>query len=224
MQQHYSPRDRGQLRKKELPRQRAQQQQQQQPHQSYENADYNTYNNNNRGGAMGQQQHQQQNQQQREEHHPISWDDLDDAIEAGIHSSLRDLNSQEHQADHHYDRRGSTGSFQYSRDHHLRQQESINQGGYSGSGGGGGGQPVSWDDLEDAIQVGLQGSLLDLSLNVVQKQVWKPSDAGGGSNAEIGNTSNGRREIDDKPWKCHVCTYDNEHGGFHCGMCDNPRS
>mmetsp|Transcript_19386 Transcript_19386/g.34876 ORF Transcript_19386/g.34876 Transcript_19386/m.34876 type:complete len:1024 (+) Transcript_19386:2-3073(+) len=214
MQQHHSARGNGRIRNKELPRQRTQQQQHQ-PHQTYENADYNTYNNNNRGGTMGPQQ------QQREEHHPISWDDLDDAIEAGIHSSLRDLNSQEHQADHRYERRMSTGSFQPSRDHHSRQQESINQGGYSGSGGG---QPVSWDDLEDAIQVGLQGSLVDLSLNVVQKQVWKPSDAGGESNAEIENTSNGRREIDDKPWKCHVCTYDNEHGGFHCGMCNNSRS
>jgi len=165
----------------------------------HESINYSTYNN---GGG-------------RQE--PVTWDDLDYAIEAGVRSSLADLNIQERHVDYGRDRWNTAESVpsQYSRDH-SRQQESVNYGTYNGGGGGGGGQPVSWDDLGDAIEAGLQGSLKDLSFKVVKKQEWRPN---------AGRESNEESKFDSKPWKCPVCTYENENGQLlYCGVCNQPRT
>ena len=95
-------------------------------------------------------------------------------------------------------------------------------------GGSIGDESITWDDLEDAIQAGLQCSLSDLNFKVVKKQEWihQNSGAGDANNVESNNNQNCDDESVDtsRPWKCATCTFVNENGSFlTCEVCNQPR-
>ena len=134
----------------------------------------------------------------------VSWDDLNSVIEASCRSSLYEIQLSRSALD------------QYN----TMYQQEIYGGGSSGgernTGRRASAPPpaqglVSWDDLGDAIEAGLQTSVVDLAYQVVEKQEWRPS---GGS----------QPNSDEQPWECSVCTAYNENGTFlTCGVCNQPR-
>lgn len=161
----------------------------------YESISYNTCNS---GG------------QRRQE--PVSWDDLDDAIEEGIRTSLRDVDIRGDLRDQ--ERRGGRRNNGYQPygpapvDHEMCY-------GNNATAGEGGGDPVSWDDLGDAIEHGLRDSVQDLEWKVIKKQ-------------EIGfagKESKHQNNFDRNPWMCAVCTVVNENGEhLSCKVCNHPRT
>ncbi|EED90346.1 predicted protein [Thalassiosira pseudonana CCMP1335] len=57
---------------------------------------------------------------------------------------------------------------------HFRQSAPPNVNAFNS---GGNGELISWDDLEDAIYIGLHNSISDINNSVTEKQEWKPTDA-----------------------------------------------
>jgi hypothetical protein len=106
------------------------------------------------------------------------------------------------------------------------------------------GELISWDDLEDAIYVGLHNSLADIDTIVNEKQDWghhtrnessamaanKRNDDSHQSDCQTQQMSGVTRSntVDDSeqegPWCCNKCTFLNENP-LHliCGACNLPR-
>jgi hypothetical protein len=114
------------------------------------------------------------------------------------------------------------------------------------------GELITWDDLEDAILVGLHNSLSDVNTEVNYMQDWKqrstesishsatntqaptkesretttvpqPDDHGDSANA-TSTTVNAVAGGEKGPWRCSFCTVINENP-LHliCGVCNSPR-
>jgi len=158
----------------------------------------------------------------------LSWGDLEEAIENGSRSSIEYHTQQQTQQrmnqlnphhDYDYHQRSSAPG-QYTRDDCPRRQQNINHSRGGREGGGQGKEPISWDDLDDAIQHGLESSLQDLTFRVIEKQQQAAVAPGG-----LGGEGEGRRASEnDAKWQCGHCTFVNVNGTFLlCGVCNRPR-
>jgi len=103
---------------------------------------------------------------------------------------------------------------------------------------------VSWDELGDAINLGLYKSISEVNTAVIEMQALE-CDSLGSSGRNIhasnmshhetpanvpaervcaGNNENEFKTNPDEPWECPVCTFINENG-LHlvCAVCNSPR-
>lgn len=106
------------------------------------------------------------------------------------------------------------------------------------------GEPITWDDLEDAISIGLHNSLSDVNAEVSHKQDWRQQSLESISHVAT-NAPTTRKETQETsteepvtssatvnaknggqkgPWRCSFCTVINENP-LHliCSVCNLPR-
>jgi len=127
----------------------------------------------------------------------ISWNDLESAIEAGCRRSIVDMHEQ-HIALNLAEFSRLNNVVDYCHSDISPRTGRRKQG------------PVSWDDLEDAIQEGRDRSMRDYISKVAEKQ-----------HQELIGSNQGKSE----PWQCVNCTLVNKlRSCLLCGACNQPRT